>query len=113
MAVETVILELLKKFGSETAKNKVNDRMTTAIPTIVSGMTSKGMVMGSTTPEILTRDAMFRLWRSVIHSGDVADFIRDHQEEKIKPIVKAKVTSSTTLEQLVGFTKDAVIDLTF
>jgi hypothetical protein len=82
--------------------------MNAAVPTIASRMTQIGMTMQNTAPDILIRDALFRLWRTVIPSGDIVDHLfRDPQEDKIKPKVKAQITPQTTLEQLVALTMNA------
>jgi hypothetical protein len=108
-----MLTNILLKFFGDAGKEAVKKKMTGSIPKIVAGMTAKGMTLDKAAPDLVIRDALFRLWRSVIPSGDVADLVRDAQEEKIKPKVAARISGSATLTQVVEMARDEAIELAF
>src|SRR5688572_33387386 len=70
-------------------------------PRIVAGMEKKGMTVEKAGKRAVIRDALFRLWRQVIPSGDLADFIRDTQDDGVLLIVEPVVAASTPLPEVV------------
>jgi len=108
-----MLTKLLLKYFGDAGKDAVKKKMTSSIAKIVAGMTEKGMTLEKAQPDLVIRDALFRLWRSVIPSGDIADMVRDAQEEKIKPKVAAKLSGAATLTQVVEMTRDEAIELAF
>ena len=99
---------------SELGKEGTDQRMTAAIDEVVADMTQDGV-----TPDRrdemrdVVRGAMFRLWRSVIPNGHVADVFRDRQETKVVPVVLLAITATTDLRTIVETTKNEIIRLTF
>ena len=68
-----VLLEkILRKFVGDASKEGVQRRMEAAIPKIVAGMTAKEVTLEKAAPDLVIRDALFRLWRAAIPSGDSA-----------------------------------------
>jgi hypothetical protein len=108
-----LIQQLIRAFVEDAAPKQLRKRMSKAIPKIVAGMTAKGMTPDKTTKPPIIRDALFRLWRSVIPSGDIADFVRDHTDDKIVPIVEARLRPGPTLEAIVQETLDVLLEVTF
>lgn len=102
-AGSSFVLPLLKNL----AKDQVRQRMQKAEPKIVAGMVSKGMERKP--PHDCIRDAMFRLWKAVVSSGDIADALRDHFDDHVVPKVLAKLTEESTLAELVTMTREAVL----
>jgi hypothetical protein len=117
MSWADVLWKIIKKFVGKTAKAQakqaVQDKMDEAEPTIVAKMHAAGYEPPAITVENVTRDALFRLWRAVVPSGDLADLIRDNQEDDIKPKVKTAAGANPTLAKVVDETKKAAINLTF
>ncbi len=64
------------------AEALVRKRMENAQDGIVKAMTAKDL-----TPEVgvkvLTRDALFRLWKACVRSGDLADLCRDGMDRRV------------------------------
>jgi hypothetical protein len=113
MIGKELLEKILRKFIGDSSENAVRTRMEAGIPKIVAGMTSKNMTLQSAAPDVVIRDALFRLWRVVIPSGDIADMFRDSQEDEIKPKVREQITPTTSLQQVVELTKEAALELTF
>lgn len=95
------------------AEDQVRQKMVKAEPKIIDGMVSKGMQPALTSRNKCVRDAMFRLWKSVIASGDLSDAIRDYQDNQVVPAVLAQLSMSATLQELVAATREAVLKETF
>lgn len=114
-AMVPYIRTIVSKFLRGAGPDAVRKRMTSAIPEIVRKMELKDMTPENARLPVLVRDALFRLWRSIIPSGDIADYVRDQQSEK----VVAAVTRVLDVEQkkdltiIVKATAEAAIDLTF
>jgi hypothetical protein len=102
---------IAKKFLHGISQAALDAKFTAAIPAVVTGMESKHLSMTSAQPPVLIHDAIFRLWRKVIPSGDVADLIRDLQDPKIQVALSNKQFSNLT--DLVTQTKDAILRQTF
>ena len=107
------IAEILHHYLGAVAKQKLKERMERKIPEIVGKMLARGMTPENTSLPLLVRDALFRLWRIVIPSGDVADFIRDRQSEKVVALVLKTGGGDRNLAHLVKRTLEALIEVTF
>lgn len=94
------------------ASAQVRAKMLKAQPKIVASMTSKGMVPALKGVAECSRDAMFRFWKAIVSSGDLADAIRDFSEGRVVPVVRAKIGDTPTLEDLVTATCEAIISHT-
>lgn len=108
-AVKELIVEVITNFGPETCRRK----MEKAVPSIVAGMQAKGMTPENAALELVIRDALFRLWKAVVKWGDVADGIRDHQDDKVIPLAIAKITDKQDLTAIVKGTLETVLEVTF
>lgn len=112
--ISAFALMLVKKFVGSAAPGVVRKRMEASIPAIAQGMEAKGMTLANAAPGLVVRDALFRLWRSVIPSGDIADALRDAQEEKVTAAVVSKLDPETDgTETVVRRTLAELINLTF
>lgn len=111
--LKALLKEFLEEFLDQAAPAEVRKRMEKAVPGIVAGMTAKGMTPDRAALDLVSRDALFRLWRSVIPSGDVADFIRDRQEAKVVPLALQGLPDEPSLQQVVLATLEALMDVTF
>jgi hypothetical protein len=88
MIGQQLLTQILTKWAGDAGRSTVEARMSSAVPAIANRMAATGMTMQNTPVEVLIRDALFRLWRAVIPSGDIADLLRDGQEDAIKPKVQ-------------------------
>jgi hypothetical protein len=107
--INALILSRLDDLGEEL----VASRMERATDDIVKRMVKKDMTLEQAQPKPVIRDALFRLWRSVIPSGDIADFIRDQQDDDVVAEVEPKLGSNKDLKNLVTLTREATLDKTF
>ncbi|HYF38775.1 MAG TPA: hypothetical protein VD930_03720, partial [Gemmatimonadales bacterium] len=82
---------------------------------IVKRMTEQGLTPGSATLKVLVRDALFKLWKVVVHSGTVADIIRDSQSDHVLELVEADLDAEerTDLTQIVESVMEALVEVTF
>lgn len=109
-AISPFIMKILEKYFKDVGPELVRKKMEKAIPKIVAGMESKGMTLKLQPPTDVARDALFRLWRSVIRSGTLADLVRDIQDDKVVPLALAEVTIETPLPDLVRKVMDKAIE---
>lgn len=108
--------ELLAQYGLPLIPAELKKRMTKAIPKIVAGMVSKGVTPQTASGRVVVRDALFRLWKAVVKSGDIADLLRDAQDDKVLAIVLPQIAGEGTTETtkfVVEKTLDALIEVTF
>ena len=109
--MQVVLMKFFKEIGPETLGKK----FAKATPAIVARMKAQHLTPETTVLEVLVRDALFRLWRSVIPSGDIADLIRDHQTPGVLQRVRGTLTATESLDltAIVKATAAASVDLTF
>lgn len=107
------VLPLVKHLLGQAAKNEMKDRMERATPGIVAKMTMQGFSPAHITGKVVIRDAMFRLWKSVVGSGTVADLCRDAQDQAVVPAVMGAVNTSPSLGEVVDATREAILEQTF
>ena len=106
--------ELLKEFIGTAGPTLVRRKMSKNIPAITAGMEKKQMTLAHAAPGIVVRDALFRLLRSVIPSGDISDFLRDRLEESIKAkVVPDLDADADNTAAVVTKTMEALIDQVF
>lgn len=91
-------------------RQAVRFRMEHRTSRIVSGMQKKGMTLEKAGSRAVVRDVLFRLWRQVVPSGDLADFIRDAQDDAVLARVLPQITPATTLDEAVRLTLDAALE---
>ena len=115
MADQSVLVrELLHYFLGSYARPRLHERLNNAVPGITQKMEKKGIVYPALSLSLVSRDALFRLWRVLIPSGDVADIIRDTQEGAILKMIQAKPQALTnTTQAVVVATVEAMLNLTF
>jgi hypothetical protein len=113
MAGSGMIAALVASKIGDIGQQTVATRMKNAIDDIVKGMRDKGMTLELAQPNPVIRDALFRLWRSVVPSGDIADFIRDQQDDDIVAEVEPKLGGNKDLKNLVTLTMEAALRKTF
>jgi hypothetical protein len=120
MGIAELVLNLVAKHllnkspegvTKDAARIAAQKAMEKGIPKIVKSMTAKHMTLGQNNNKVVIRDALFRLWRVIIPSGDLADFVRDTQDDKVIAVVEPKIQASTTLKEVVEWTMSAAIDL--
>ncbi len=83
------------------------------IPRIAREMRRRHVTLDASAPPVVVRDALFRLWRSVIPSGDVADFVRDAQDDAILATVLPQLTPETPVRVVLEKTATAALELAF
>ena len=103
------IAEILHHYLGAVAKQKLKERMERKIPEIVGKMTVKGIVPGTVPLAVIVHDALFRLIRVVIPSGDVSDFLRDKADAKVQPAVRARTTVASGLAEIVKVTLEELM----
>jgi hypothetical protein len=88
-------------------------RMEERVPRIVRGMRAKGVTVERAGKTAVVRDALFRLWRQIIPSGDLADLVRDAQDDRVLTLVEPQFDLETPLPEIVRLTMEAALDLAF
>jgi hypothetical protein len=111
--ISSVILDLMTHFTGGLARDELKAKLDRARPGIIAKMGVAGFQVPPNAPETVARDALFRLWRSVIPSGDIADLIRDKQASKVVPLAVSKLGSNPNLDAVVMATQDALLEVTF
>lgn len=106
--VQAIVAHFLKDAGPA----ELRKRMEKAMLKIAAGMEAKDITPQDASGRVVVRDALFRLWRSVIPSGDISDLIRDVQDDKVLAVV-GPITQTMTTEAVVQKTLDALIAVTF
>jgi len=91
----------------------VRARMEAAMPRIARGMRAKGLTPDRAEATPLVRDALFRLWRAVLPSGDLADFVRDAQDDAVVARVAPQFGPETPLRDVVRLTLEAALEVAF
>ena len=100
------ILPLLRSL----ARDVVAKKMEGAEEAVVLGMKKKGMTPDKQPLQRCIRDALFRLIRKVIPSGDISDAIRDFLDARVIEIVQENLLiSPPPLQTLVTATREAAI----
>lgn len=109
--IRTILTQYLKTVGPEILRA----RWEKAIPGIVVAMRSKGLSPETTSLQILVRDALFRLFRSLIHSGDVSDLLRDLIDTEVVRAVSLTLSADDLLDltAIVTATMEATLDSIF
>ena len=107
-----MVQEILLHFLQDAGPELLGKRFDEATPGIVAAMRKKGLTEELPLP-VLVRDALFRLWRSVIPSGDIADMIRDRQYDKVLRLVEDSASALPPLSMIVETTAEAAIEVTF
>lgn len=102
-------LDLDAGSGPEVLRGAIRRRMEQRLPRIVAGMASKGTTLEQAGKRVVIRDALFRLWRQVIPSGDLADLVRDAQNDRVLALVEPQIEPATPLEEAVRKTLDAAL----
>lgn len=95
----------------EVLREAVRFRMESRVSSVIAGMQKKGTTLEKVGSRVVIRDALFRLWRTVIPSGDIADFVRDAQDDRVLAIVQPKVVAATTLPEVVEWTLEAALSI--
>lgn len=91
-------------------REAIRFRMEHRTSRIVAGMEKKGMTLPKAGARAVIRDALFRLWRQVIPSGDLADFVRDAQDDAVLLRVTPQVSDATPLAEVVRLTMEAALE---
>jgi len=111
--IAAFVLPLLKHLAGQEAEKVVKQKMVAAQPAILAGMAQKGVTPPAVPVALCSRDALFRLWKAVVHSGDLADLIRDASEGAVTPVVLAALSAPgmapPTLAAIVDATRDAAL----
>lgn len=97
--------------GPDFLKEAIRFRMEHRLARVVSGMESQGVTLERAGKRVVIRDALFRLWRQVIPSGDLADFVRDAQDDRVLALVEPRIGPEATLEEAVRMTLDAALSV--
>jgi hypothetical protein len=108
-----IVRELLLHYLGPLARSEIERRMKSASPQIMTGMIKKGMTPDHAPLDLIVHDALFRLWRSVIPSGDVSDLLRDLQDAKVKARVLPRINDGTDLAEIISQTRAALLEVTF
>ena len=111
-SLQTVLEPILRRYLQEASREAVRERMERALPRIVRRM-ERAQVTPAAGATLVIRDSLFRLWRSVIPSGLLADLVRDLQDDRVLAVVAPHVTAETPLADAVAWTMEAVLDLAF
>lgn len=111
--LKLIIKEILNNYLEKVGPQIILSRMEKAIPRIAQSMRAKGMVLGTVPAPVVVRDALFRLWRSVIPSGDMADFVRDRQAKTLVPKVVPLIQPGADMEAMLEVVAHAAIDQAF
>jgi hypothetical protein len=111
--VPGIISELLQHFLGPLAKQQLHARFDKATPAVVAGMVDKGMTPDKAEIPLVIRDALFRLIRSQIPSGDISDYIRDVCAKDVIKRVLALPKPPQDLAGLVAATGEAFIEHVF
>lgn len=111
--VSLVARHVFAKFAKDAGVDLLRTRMERSVISIAKGMDKKGMTPGKVSREVLVRDALFRLIRSVIPSGDLSDFLRDQADDQVFRKVDVALPDTATLPELIRATRDAYLSLVF
>ncbi len=83
------------------------------IPHIARAMRRRHLTLDEASPTIVVRDALFRLWRSLVPTGDLADFLRDSQDDAVLAALLPQLTQETPVREVLSRTATAALDLAF
>lgn len=109
-----VLLELvLRKYARDASAQAVRMRMQRAAPRIVREMERRQVTPEHASARIVIRDALFRLWRAVIPSGDLADLVRDLQDDPVVSVLEPQVSSGTPVSEVVRWVMEEALDRGF
>lgn len=100
-------------FGKYVAHDVAQRLFGAAVPGVVAKMHAAGMDPATTPRKVIVRDALFRLIRSVIPSGDLADFLRDLSDDRVVAEVEKNAPENADLARLVRATAQAYVELVF
>lgn len=106
-------MAILTHYLGAVAKAQIERRMEKAVPDIVSGMIAKGMTPERAPLDLVIRDALFRLIRSIVPSGDISDFIRDRSQSDVIKRVMGLSAAPEGLAGLVKATAHAFVEMLF
>lgn len=111
------VIGLLRHLLGTLAEDTLRKTMEQAQGKVVAGMVSKHMAPPEASVAACAHDALFRLWKAVVRSGDLADIVRDAQNGVVVPLVVAQFPegSSTpaTLVAVVEATREAALAQVF
>ena len=109
--VQAILLHFLKDAGPQLLAAKFEK----AVPKVVAGMRSKGLSPETASLSVLVRDALFRLLRSLIPSGDISDLIRDAIDNAVVKRVGDRLTGGDVgnLTKIVQATASAAVEVAF
>jgi hypothetical protein len=83
------ILGFLDHLLGGQAETLCRTRIENAHDGIVKGMTEKGVTPDTASVKVCIRDALFRCWKAVVHSGTLADLVRDATDKRVLARVEA------------------------
>lgn len=108
---------IVEEFVGQAGAEYLRERFAGMRPSIVAKMREKGITPGAVGLPFVVRDALFRYWKGIVRSGDVADLIRDRQEERVTErvvlLLDGSLTASADLDTVVGLTARAVVEALF
>lgn len=107
------LLPLLEQLLGDASRKWIADRMERAEALIVAGMVAKGTMPPAASVAVCSRDALFRLWKTVVGSGDIADLIRDAQAPYVVRRVEADLAPDADLRQIVAATREEALVVAF
>lgn len=85
----------------------------TQVQKVAGKMEAKGITPRTTARAVIVRDALFRLIRTVVPSGDIADLLRDIYDDRVVARVTATQAPEATLPALVRATAQALVEVVF
>lgn len=102
-----------KHAAADLAGPELKKLMLSHLDTMASGLRQSQERVQDEGIEHAIHDALFRVWRSVCFSGDLADLIRDAQNAKVIATVTPLLTVKSTPKEVLTAVINAAIDLAF
>jgi len=103
----------LPGLGRGALKEALRQRWQREIPRIARELRTRHVTLETAPPPVVVRDALFRLWRAVLPSGDLADFLRDAQDDRVLAAVLPGLTPETPTREVVARTATAALEIAF
>mgnify|MGYP001561024308 CR=1 FL=1 len=114
MKVEALLQEVLKHYALGGFGEKwVGERMAAGVTGIVTRMQAKGITPAAAPARTVIRDAIFRLLRTAVPSGDICDLIRDRVDDDVVAKLAPTVSAGTDLQALVVDVKNELMEALF